>query len=623
MGQRLRPDDATRGDARRGGGRGAEAGELVAAHSGQRAAADLVWHYLDHSAQPWLLVIDNADDPAILEEGGWLRTSPKGTVLVTSRHATSPLWRTAVRHKIDVLPLQDAAQILRDLAPDAGSYSEAERVARTLGCLPLALTLAGSYLAHQLLESWTMSEYDERLREEPTNLIDQGAAPGTATRGQRQLVSRTWQITLDTLTERGLPQATTLLRLLSCWGPEPLPLAVLARTAVDEAGLDRAEPALDSTQLESALRALLDHSLSSLIEVPGGEETPPTRCVQSHGVLLDSVATAVPSQQRPALMDSAIHLLNSAMPDETSPGAGKERLRLLAPHATALLRRTGPDTASGASRLAVRVAAQIYEAGDYQAALALAEAGAETSKCLQGPDHPDTLAARHQAGDALRRLGRIVQAEDLLQQVLADRDRVLGPDDPDTLLTSAALAIPLFLLSRYAESLACLRRAIAGQQRVLGEGHPETLRSRALILEVLAQAGELADFLSVGPTTVADCERHLGPDHPVTVIAYSNYAFGLVHAGSPQDARTAARRALEGRIRVLGAEHPLVYSAKLVLSWALMLCGSHEEAVQLMREAVEGRERLLGEEHPSLSRHGSCWPSASRLPATRTRPGTH
>ncbi|GAB2723127.1 tetratricopeptide repeat protein [Kitasatospora kifunensis] len=578
--------------------RGAETGELVAAHSGQRAAADLVWHYLDHSAQPWLLVIDNADDPAILDEGGWLRASPMGTVLVTSRHATSPLWRSAVRHKIDVLPLEDAAQVLCDFAPDAGSHREAEQVARTLGCLPLALTLAGSYLAHQLLESWTMSEYDERLHEESTDLIDQGAAPGTATRGHRQLVSRTWQITLDALAERGLPQVTTLLRLLSCWGPEPLPLAVLARTAVDDTSLDHADPALDSTQLEPALRALLDHSLSSLIEVPGGEGAQPTRCIQSHGVLLDSVATATPPQQQQRLMEAAIHLLNSALPDETSPGAGKERLRLLAPHATALLRRATPETASEVTRLAVRVAAQIYEAGDYEAALALAKAAAETAQRLQGPDHPDTLAARHQAGDALRRLGRIQEAEDLLRTVLTDRERVLGPDHPDTLLTSAALAIPLFLLSRYPESLAYLQRAIVGQQHALGEEHPETLRSRALILEILAQAGELEEFLRTGPETVADCERLLGPDHPVTGIAYSNYAYGLLHAGSPQDAVAAAQRALDGRIRVLGPEHPLVYSAKLVLSWALMLSGSHEEAVRLMREAVEGRERLLGEDHP-------------------------
>ncbi|MCC9307345.1 tetratricopeptide repeat protein [Kitasatospora sp. RB6PN24] len=578
--------------------RGADSGELVAAHSGQRAAADLVWHYLDHSPQPWLLVIDNADDPSVLDEGGWLRTSPMGTVVVTSRHATSPLWHTTVRHKIDVLPLEAAAEVLRDLAPEAGNRDEAEQVARTLGCLPLALTLAGSYLAHQLLESWTMSEYDERLREETTSLVDEGAPPGSTSRGHSQLVSRTWQITLDTLADRGLPQATTLLRLLACWGPEPLPLAVLARTAVNAAGLDRADPALDSTQLEASLRALLDHSLSSLVEIPLGDNVPPTRCIQSHGVLLDSVASATPAQQHQILIKAALQLLNSALPDGASPGGGRERLRLLVPHVAALLRRTTSETASGAARLAVRVAAQVHDAGDYEAALALANAAADTSQRLEGPDHPDTLAARHQAGESLQRLGRLQQAEDLLRTVLTDRERVLGPDHPDTLLTSVALAMVLFLLSRYAESLTLLRRAIAGQQRSLGEGAPETLRSRALILEFLAQAGELEEFTRAGQTTVADCERFLGPEHPVTVIAYSNYAFGLLHAGTPQDARAAAEHALEGRIRVLGPEHPLVYSAKLVLSWALMLCGNHEEAVQTMREAVEGRERLLGVDHP-------------------------
>ncbi|MCQ8189782.1 NB-ARC domain-containing protein [Streptomyces rugosispiralis] len=110
------------------GDRGATTGELAAAAGGQRAAADLVSHYLDHSAQRWLLVLDNADDPTVLEEGGWLRTSPLGTVLVTTRHATSPLWRGAgsARYPVGVLPEADAAQVLCDLAA-AGTGSGQSR----------------------------------------------------------------------------------------------------------------------------------------------------------------------------------------------------------------------------------------------------------------------------------------------------------------------------------------------------------------------------------------------------------------------------------------------------------------------------------------------------------------
>lgn len=158
------------------GDRGATAGELAAAAGGRRAAADLVWHYLDQSAQPWLLVLDNADDPAVLEEGSWLRPSPSGTVLVTTRHATSSLWRAPATssHRLGVLPLEDATLVLRDLAPDAGTRESARKVARRLGCLPLALTLAGAHLAHQLLESWSMDEYDRKLTEESTALVDRG-----------------------------------------------------------------------------------------------------------------------------------------------------------------------------------------------------------------------------------------------------------------------------------------------------------------------------------------------------------------------------------------------------------------------------------------------------------------
>ncbi|ALC19765.1 ATP/GTP-binding protein [Streptomyces pristinaespiralis] len=55
--------------------RGARDGELMAARNGPRAAADLAWDHLDRSDLPWLLVLDNADDPAVLRDGGWLRTT--------------------------------------------------------------------------------------------------------------------------------------------------------------------------------------------------------------------------------------------------------------------------------------------------------------------------------------------------------------------------------------------------------------------------------------------------------------------------------------------------------------------------------------------------------------------
>ena len=67
-------------------------------------AADLLWQRLAARADNWLLVIDNADDPAVLAAGsapvkdgsGWLRPldTGRGLVVVTSRDGRKATWGT-------------------------------------------------------------------------------------------------------------------------------------------------------------------------------------------------------------------------------------------------------------------------------------------------------------------------------------------------------------------------------------------------------------------------------------------------------------------------------------------------------------------------------------------------
>lgn len=260
--------------------RGAGDGELLAARNGLRPAADLVWTYLDRSVEPWLLVLDNTDEPEILRDGDWLRTSPRGTVLVTTRRAAARWWPGAELQHIGVLPRDDAALVLRDLAPHSGTTEQAARIADRLGRLPLALSLAGGFLSHQVIDPWTMDTYADQLDgDERVRLIDRGA-DALSEADPRHLVGLTWQLTLDAFEVRGLPEAAALLRLLARFAAEPLPLTLLNHADIG-AVLPRA-------RTETALRALLDQSLSELVDAAGA------RCVQSHGILLDSVLAATP-----------------------------------------------------------------------------------------------------------------------------------------------------------------------------------------------------------------------------------------------------------------------------------------------------------------------------------------
>ncbi|KUO22009.1 tetratricopeptide repeat protein [Streptomyces dysideae] len=576
------------------GDRGATTGELAAAAAGQRAAADLVWHYLDSSADPWFLVLDNADDPSVLEDGAWLRTSPRGLVLVTTRHATSPLWQGPgmTRHSLGLLPLDDAAQVLCDLAPDAGDLESARKVADRLGRLPLALTLAGSHLAHQLLESWSMDEYDRKLDEESTAIVDRGAA-GYGSGQSRHLVGRTWQLSLDTLAGQGLPEATTLMRLLSFLAADPVPLSLLAPVARGEVTADGLEPALTPGQLEPALRGLLDHSLAELVAVDGA------RCVRAHGVLLDGVAAGVPETQRAALAEAAAGLLEAALPASgTEPEERRRRLALLAPHAAELLAAAPGERAA---TVTVRVVRELFDAGEFAGALEVAPGVADRAETLLGTQHPVAMVAREVEADALWRMGRYAESETLHRRLLGRRELVLGSDHPDTLRSCYGLHSALMFLKGAGEAEPVLRRALEGQRRVLGEDAEETLYSWAALLELLPQLGKGQELEREAEALIDACERFLPPDHRTTVNARHNYAWGLHMTGRDAEAEPLVQRVLADRIRIHGPDHPQALSALTLKAQVAQGLGRTEEAVATLREVIERSERVLGPEHPFIA----------------------
>lgn len=565
--------------------RGAGDGELLAARNGLRPAADLVWRHLDRSAEPWLLVLDNADEPEILRDGSWLRTSPRGTVVVTTRRAAARWWPGAELQHIGVLPREDAALVLCDLAPHSGTAEQAAEIADRLGRLPLALTLAGGFLSHQVLDPWTMDAYGHHLDEdERVQLIDRGA-DALSEADPRHLVGMTWQLTLDTFEARGLPEAAALLRLLARFAPEPLPLSLLNRANISGV--------LPRARTETALRALLDQSLSELVDVVG------VRCVQSHGVLLDSVSAATPAERMPALDMTAVRLLDAAVPGVPDAGPHDPQLRLLVPHALALLRRIGePSALADALAVATRLSVALHRTGDYLSAWETSRTAAVLAQPLLGADHRLVLAARSRAGRALFRLGKYTEAESSLHSVRAAQERLFGADDPDTLDSDYGLQLVLANLGRREEALALLRATVTGRRRALGPAHPLTLRSRASLLEMLPASEVVTEEGGALLSLPSECARLLGPDHTVTLGARHNHAWALYLLGRFHEADEEIRLVAEAYVRRFGPEYPVVLAAQQLFSRTRSALGHVDVGIELMTDVVARREGGLGPEHP-------------------------
>ncbi|MDV9171026.1 tetratricopeptide repeat protein [Streptomyces sp. W16] len=576
--------------------RGAAQQEVDAAREGRRPDADFVWYYLDRSPEPWLLVLDNADDPSVFRHGAWLRSSSRGIVLVTTRLRGASVWSRAAKHQLDVLDVSYAVDVLRDLVVSTEDTAKLELLARRLDCHPLALSLAGAYLGRQLLEPVSVDEYLKRLDADPS-LLDRGAEPGE--QELRRLITRTWQISLDTLTERGNPQATTLLRLLSCFAAAPLPVGVLSPTALDGTGLPHAVPSLTGEHANLALEGLETHSLVSLIKADAGAERAAVPSVQTHPLLLETVASRIPVDQRALLLESAAGLLQRLLSTDSDRYVDPHTLRLFTPHASALLKHAAAHRADAATASALAVVRdlrdQAYVRGDYATARALAD---DAVHVTDGQGSTEALTDRHERGRVLTALGHFDDAATLHRATLEAREALLGPEHPDTLDSAHALGISLYGLGRWADDELSMRRAADGRARALGVTHPDTIDSRGRLAETIGQQQRWDEARQLATENLAVSVRALGDDHPHTLLSRIALAWVLAGTGDWEEAAAHTRTTLEGSERVLGVDHPRTLAARQRLADVLSRLGQWTQALEAAESVRAVRQQILGPEHP-------------------------
>ena len=95
-----------------------------------------------------------------------------------------------------------------------------------------------------------------------------------------------------------------------------------------------------------------------------------------------------------------------------------------------------------------------------------------------GPDHPGTLAMRHELARSTGDAGDAASARDQFTALLTVRERVLGPDHPDTLTTRHSLAYWTGKAGNAASARDQFTALLPVRERVLGPEHPLTSATR-------------------------------------------------------------------------------------------------------------------------------------------------
>jgi tetratricopeptide (TPR) repeat protein len=619
----------------------------------------------------WLLVLDNVEDPKVIE-GLLGAVQGRGRVLVTTRRdLTGAVWQRLGLEplRLGVLDRKASVQLLIGLTGQVGEEDDAEALAAELGDLPLALEQAGAFIAQ---EGQNIADYRRELARRPGRAY---AATAEGFDAQRA-VDRVWTVTMDRVKVRAA-RAEWVTGVLAYLAPKLFPVAVLAGEDGDEVGeavrvlasysmLTRTGEMVEVHRLVQAVTRVHDfgqvehrHAAARLLRQAIPDEPlinvagwPMWNLLLPH---VDALYGETPAEQRsPDLLDTidqaAIYCQGQGQLNRSIPlfeQVATDRLRVLgADHPGTLYSRNNLARAyEMAGRLgeaiplfeqaavdALRVwggrhpntltlrnnlALAYQDAGRLDEAIELFEQVAADCLRVLGADHPQTLALRNNLARAYRTAGRLDEALGLFEQVATGRSRVLGADHPHTLNSLNNLAIAYQMAGRLDEAIELYEQVAADRLRVLGHDHPDTLGSRNSLASAYQDAGRLDEAIELFEQVVADCLRVLGHDHPDTLGSRNNLAGAYRVAGRSGEAVPLFEQAAADCLQVLGADHPNTLLSRNNLASAYQDAGRPDEALGLFEQAAADCLRVLGADHPNtlLSRNNlaSAYQMAGRL----------
>jgi len=455
----------------------------------------------------WLLIFDNADDPALVRP--YLPPTRTGgsKVLLTSR--AKSFVKVGIREpfRVETLDPEDAVKFLIERSGNAGAGAAAE-LAAELGHLPLALEQAAAYID---TVGGGFGDYLAKYRRQGVALF----AKGEPSTDYPKTVATTWTLSFEAVTKAS-PASAELMAAAAFLMPDSVPIEIFIRGGSELGDL------LAQGLKGAAEDPLVFWELIEPLERYSLIERLPDNSFKLHRLTQEVLKDSLGEEGRRAWAERVVRALNAAYPPiEFANWKLCERLQPNAMPAFELTRTYNLASAE-AGRLFSVVGGFESERGNYHGAKFFEELSLGFRERVLGYEDPDTLRSRNDLAATLRVLGDLAGARKLHEQTVGTFERVLGREHPSTLIAKNNLAATLDALGDFAGARKLVEESLEIQERVLGVEHRHTLGSRNNLAEILRTLGDLAGARKLHEQNLEILERTLGGNHPTTTVTIWN-----------------------------------------------------------------------------------------------------
>jgi tetratricopeptide (TPR) repeat protein len=371
---------------------------------------------------PYLLIFDNCEDPDLVRAhhpGGAAR------VLITSRNPDWPGDLGVQRHALGVLQRAASIALLRQQRPNL-SDADADALAKELGDLPLALHLAGRFLAG-IGKSLSAARYLEELRSPRIfERLPLRQKDGKLPTGHSRDVARTFALSYERLDPQGTEDAIAL-RLLAR-------AAHLVPGEVIPADLLRAtlEGTSDDLNAQLAAEAGLERLLGLGLLERAGEQG-----LRMHRLIGAYVRQVSDDEAAQAAVEHAALTIAQQLTNAPTLAPLVAFLPILRGVTDAAMPRESADVAT----LCIWLGRHLDRLGTYAPAQPYLERALAISERVLGVEHPQTATSLNNLAVNTYYQGDLPAAAQMMSRALHIRESRLGLDHPDARSSRQSLEV--------------------------------------------------------------------------------------------------------------------------------------------------------------------------------------
>lgn len=595
--------------------------------SDQKRAMEAVQRWLE-SLTRWLLILDNIEDLQIIDK--FIPLRGKGHTLLTTRLQSTG----TIAHGIDLdvmepeegtlFLLRRAKLVPLDVSPaSVTDNTNAEKLTRLLGSLPLALDQAGAYIEEARC---SIDDYLEIYQSEGIALLKER---GQFANGHPEAVVSTLFLSFEKVQQANL-LAAMLLQLLAFLHPDAIPEEIITG-GVSELGPAFQPIVNNKFKLNALLKELQKFSLI--------RRNPVDRVLTVHRLVQAVLKSNLDGDATRRWAERAVRIVNRAFPEVQvatwpqcerclsqallcadliatycldSPEAARlldlagrylyERGRIAEAdpllHQALEIRKRVLGIEHFDTTVSLNDVALLYHAqGKYEQAEPFYLSALQVRKTLRGPDHPDTAAILHNLAVLYHAQGKYEQAEALYQQALQIRESTLEPEHASIATSLNDLAVLYADQGKYEQAEALGRRVLTIKELILEPDHPDIAISLSNLAGFYHASGKYEQAEPLYERAHLLFAKALGPLHVHTATSLDNLAGLYVDQGKYEQAEALSLQALTIKEKVLGLEHPEVFQSLITLASLYQAQGKYEQAESLYQRALKICEKTLGAGH--------------------------